>query len=56
MCHVTATVDDGGVMNFEVQSRKTSSAFQCVKCHVVFGKQAIPPSHTQAIVEAGGKP
>ena len=56
MCHVTATVDDGGAMNFEVQSRKTNASFQCTKCHVIFGRQPIPPSHVQAIVEAGGKP
>jgi hypothetical protein len=56
MCHVTATVDDGGAMNFEVQSRKTNAAFQCAKCHVVLGKQPVPQSHLQAIVDAGGKP
>ncbi len=56
MCHVTATVDDGGAMNFAVQSRKADPTFQCTKCHVVFGKLPIPQSHIQAIVEAGGKP
>jgi hypothetical protein len=56
MCHVTATVDDGGTMNFEVQSRKANPTFQCAKCHVVFGKQPIPQSHFQAIIDAGGKP
>ncbi len=56
MCHVTATVDDGGAMNFEVQSRKANAAFQCTKCHVVFGSNPIPPSHIQAIIESGGKP
>ena len=55
-CHVTATADDGGVMNYEVNSRKTDPAFQCVKCHVVFGKQPVPKSHTQAIIDAGGTP
>jgi hypothetical protein len=56
MCHVTATVDDGGALNVEVQSRKANPAFQCTKCHIVFGKQPLPQSHVQAIVEAGGKP
>ena len=56
MCHVTATVDDGGVMNYEVQSRKTNTAFRCTKCHVAFGGKPIPESHLKAIVEAGGKP
>jgi hypothetical protein len=56
MCHVTATVDDGGAMNFEVQSRKTNANFRCTKCHVVFGTKPIPQSHLKAIVDAGGKP
>lgn len=56
MCHVTATVDDGGVMNYEVQSRKANGSFQCTKCHVILGRQPIPQSHIQAIVDAGGKP
>ena len=56
MCHVTATVDDGGALNLEMQSRKANAAFQCTKCHVVFGKQPVPQSHTQAIVESGGTP
>lgn len=56
MCHVTATVDDGGVMNFEVQSRKTNATFQCTKCHITFGKLPVPQSHLQTIVEAGGEP
>ena len=55
-CHATATVDDGGAINFEVQSRKTNAAFQCTKCHVTLGKLPVPPSHTQAIIDAGGKP
>jgi len=55
-CHVTATVDDGGAMNLEVQSRKADAKFQCTKCHIVFGSQPIPQSHIQAIIDAGGKP
>lgn len=53
MCHITATVDDGGVLNFEVEQRKTNPAFQCVKCHITFGKEPVPASHLNAIVEAG---
>ena len=56
MCHVTATADDGGALNVEAQSRKTNPAFQCTKCHVVFGKQPIPQSHLKAIVDSGGTP
>lgn len=53
MCHVTATADDGGALNYEVEQRKTKPAFQCSKCHISFGRQAIPASHTKAIEEAG---
>jgi hypothetical protein len=52
MCHVTATADDGGAMNYEVDSRKKNPAFQCAKCHIAFGKQAIPESHLKALSEA----
>jgi LSD1 subclass zinc finger protein len=55
-CHVTATVDDGGVLNYEMQKRKSDPGFQCTKCHVTLGKLPLPQSHTQAVVEAGGKP
>jgi hypothetical protein len=48
-CHVTATSDDGGALNFEIDQRKTKSDFQCTKCHLVFGSQPIPPSHAEAI-------
>jgi hypothetical protein len=49
VCHITGTVADGGVMNLEVDSRSKDSAFRCTKCHVSFGKAAIPESHQKAI-------
>lgn len=55
MCHATPTADDGGALNFEMESRKTNPAFQCVKCHITFGKQPIPASHVSALSEATGK-
>jgi cytochrome c7-like protein len=48
-CHITATADDGGALNFEIDQKKESNAFVCVKCHVTFGKEAIPENHRQAI-------
>lgn len=48
-CHVTQTSDDGGILNFEVDSRKTNASFACVKCHQEFGKKPIPQSHFDAI-------
>jgi len=53
MCHITATTDDGGVLNFEVDARKKDAKFQCVKCHIAYGKSAIPDSHIKAIAAAG---
>ncbi len=49
MCHVTSTVDEGGALNFEAEQRKKNPAFQCIKCHISFGKDAIPASHLNAL-------
>ncbi|MEP6900488.1 MAG: cytochrome c3 family protein, partial [Actinomycetota bacterium] len=54
-CHITATSDDGGILNFEIDSRKKDAKFQCVKCHLAYGKSAIPESHIQAIAALAGK-
>jgi hypothetical protein len=48
-CHVTATTDDGGALNFEIDQRKKDPAFVCTKCHVAFGKEAVPESHPTAM-------
>lgn len=48
-CHITQTVDDGGILNFEVDSKRKNSKFVCTKCHVVFGKEPLPESHPRAI-------
>jgi len=48
-CHITATVDDGGILNYEVDNKKKKTSFECTKCHLKFGKSEIPPSHIKAI-------
>lgn len=48
-CHVTATADDGGILNYEIDERGKSAAFVCSKCHIVFGNKPVPPSHVSAI-------
>lgn len=53
MCHITATSDDGGILNYEIDSRKKDAKFQCVKCHIAFGKLPIPESHFKAVEAAG---
>jgi hypothetical protein len=51
-CHATATLDDGGVLNYEVDKRKKDAGFQCVKCHIAYGKLPIPNSHLKALEAA----
>ena len=48
-CHITATTDDGGALNFEIDQKKKDSAFVCTKCHITFGKEGVPEDHPQAI-------
>ncbi|HEY6189208.1 MAG TPA: cytochrome c3 family protein [Pyrinomonadaceae bacterium] len=50
-CHIGASADEGA-LNFEVEKRKTDAAFQCVKCHVRFGREPVPESHLKAIAAA----
>jgi hypothetical protein len=54
-CHVTATADEGGILNYEIDQRKTNQNFVCVKCHIVFGTKPPPASHVEAILKAGTK-
>lgn len=54
-CHATATSDDGGAINFEIDSRNADAAFQCAKCHLTFSRSAIPASHFDAVKTAGEK-
>lgn len=51
-CHVTASADEGGILNFEVEERRTKPSFQCAKCHLVYGREALPKSHADALVKA----
>jgi hypothetical protein len=48
-CHITATTDDGGALNFELDQKKKDPAFVCTKCHVAFGREGVPENHPQAI-------
>ena len=54
-CHVTATADDGGALNYEIDQRKAKNDFQCTKCHLTFGKQALPASHLEALPKSAAK-
>jgi hypothetical protein len=48
-CHVTATTDDGGALNFEIDQKKKDPTFVCSKCHITFGKEGLPEDHPKAI-------
>jgi hypothetical protein len=48
-CHITATADEGGILNYEVDQKKQKAAFVCTKCHVSYGKDTLPASHVAAI-------
>jgi hypothetical protein len=48
-CHITATIDDGGALNSEVDQKKKDATFVCTKCHITFGKEGIPDGHPMAI-------
>lgn len=50
-CHITATVDDGGVLNAEIESRNKDPKFTCVKCHLSYGGAPVPASHLKAIAD-----
>jgi hypothetical protein len=51
-CHITPTLDDGGILNFEIEERRANGAFECTKCHVGFGRQTVPQSHVDALKSA----
>ena len=48
-CHITATSDDGGILNYEIDQRKKNATFVCTKCHLSYGSQKIPETHIRAI-------
>ena len=54
-CHVTATTDDGGILNYEIDQRKTNSQFVCVKCHLAFGTRPLPASHAAALPKSSSQ-
>jgi hypothetical protein len=48
-CHVTATIDEGGALNFEIDAKKKDPKFECTKCHLQFGRDALPEDHLKAL-------
>jgi len=54
-CHVTATTDDGGILNYEIDQKKAKADFVCSKCHIAFGRESVPEDHLRAIPAATPK-
>lgn len=54
-CHVTATSNEGGALNAELDEKKAQAGFQCTKCHVLSGKGPAPESHINALAEIKNK-
>jgi hypothetical protein len=52
-CHIETITD--GILNYEIEERKKNAAFQCVKCHIMLGKNPIPANHLEAIPKATAK-
>ena len=48
-CHITATADDGGILNYEIDQKKAKRDFVCTKCHISFGKVSVAADHLLAI-------
>lgn len=51
-CHATATTDEGGALNAEIDRRKADPSFRCTKCHVTYGREPVPVTHTKAVAAA----
>jgi nitrate/TMAO reductase-like tetraheme cytochrome c subunit len=50
-CHITATAADGGILNYEIDQKKTNQSFACTKCHISFGKESVPANHLAAVTK-----
>jgi hypothetical protein len=49
-CHVESNTD--GILNYEIEQKKTKPNFQCTKCHIILGKNPVPADHLEAIKAA----
>lgn len=52
-CHIEATTE--GILNLELDKKKSDAAFQCTKCHVRNGKNPAPATHIDAVSAATKK-
>lgn len=52
-CHIETNLD--GALNYEIDQRRKNPNFQCVKCHIMIGKNAVPQDHLDAIPKPASK-
>lgn len=52
-CHIETNMD--GILNYEIEQKRIKPGFQCVKCHIILGKNPVPPNHSEAIPKATAK-
>lgn len=52
-CHIETNTD--GILNYEIEQKRAKPGFQCVKCHIILGKNPVPQSHLEAIPQPAAK-
>jgi hypothetical protein len=52
-CHIETNTD--GILNYEIEQKRKNTGFQCVKCHIVLGKNPVPQNHLEAIPQPAAK-
>ena len=52
-CHIETNLD--GILNYEIEQKRTKPDFQCVKCHIILGKNPVPKDHLEAIPKPAAK-
>ena len=52
-CHIENNMD--GILNYEIEQKRTKPDFQCVKCHIILGKTSVPADHLEAIPKPSAK-
>jgi hypothetical protein len=52
-CHIETNTE--GILNSEIEQRRKNPAFQCIKCHIIMGKNPVPQSHLDAIPKPASK-
>ncbi len=52
-CHIETNTD--GILNYEIEQKRAKPDFQCVKCHIIMGKNPVPENHVEAIPKQTAK-